>query len=161
MRPIHIATAATAFVAGMAGISYLDRQPSTVDEQGSLSNSLSSLSENIKEPIFKQPVNNMKDTIHSSSERAWEAMLDLPDIFASKEQKEAIKRVKDIPANNFFELASWARETNNLQGFQRSMAFNAGRALTNGEISARLAEPAVKIYDLAVSRGFRPSEQSQ
>ena len=48
-----------------------------------------------------------------------------------------------------------------LQGFQRSMAFNAGRALSNGEISARLAESAVKIYDLAVSRGFRPSEQNQ
>ena len=68
--------------------------------------------------------------------------------------------MKDIPANTFFELAKWARETNNLQGFERSMAFNAGRQLANGEISAKLALNAVRIYDVAISRGFRPSDQN-
>ena len=91
MRPIHIATAATAFVAGMAGIAYLDRQPPIGDEQVKLSHSLSSLSENILEPTFNQPAKNMGGNIHSKSAQAWKAMLDLPEIFASKEQKEAIK----------------------------------------------------------------------
>ena len=98
MRPIHIATAATAFVAGMAGLTYIDRQPN-FNNQAKVSGSLFSLSESIQEPTFKHPVEKRQTMVHSNSAQAWKAMLSLPDFIASKEQKEAIQVYLSKPKN--------------------------------------------------------------
>ena len=58
---------------------------------------------------------------HESREGSNKSLKGSFDPTMTEEQKESLERVKDIPANNFFELAKWARETNNLQGFERSM----------------------------------------
>ena len=76
----------------------------------------------------------------------------------TEEQKESLERVKIFQLITF-ELAKWARETNNLQGFERSMALNAGLQLTKGDISAKLALNAVRIYQAAMQKGFKPSSE--
>ncbi|MEX0732557.1 MAG: AIPR family protein [Aquisalimonadaceae bacterium] len=69
-----------------------------------------------------------------------------------------IKQVSDLPAEQWFQISKWAKETNNLQGWQRSIAFSIGRIINRGgAVSPKQAKQGVIILEEAQDLGFRPS----
>jgi len=73
---------------------------------------------------------------------------------------EIIAAVSEIPAQTWFNIAKWAKETNNLQSWQRSLSFSIGKALSRGyQISRKQAEQGQKIIDEVRSLGFNLGEQ--
>lgn len=71
-------------------------------------------------------------------------------------EEELISRVAEIPGTVWFELSHWAKETDNLQGWQRSIAFSLGRIAGNGRRPSRKqAVQAEKILAEAQRLGFR------
>ncbi len=73
-------------------------------------------------------------------------------------ERAQVVEVSAVPAETWFELSHWAKETNNLQGWQRGIAFDLGRRAKNGrDPSRKQAAQAVKILEEATRLGFRPS----
>jgi len=63
-----------------------------------------------------------------------------------------------IPATDWFAVARWAKETHNLQPWQRQIAFTIGQYLSQGwNISAKQAAQAQRLMGEAQRLGFRPS----
>jgi len=68
---------------------------------------------------------------------------------------EVIAAVSQVPAQTWFNLSKWAKETNNLQSWQRSIAFSIGKALSSGyQISRKQADQGKKILEEVKSLGF-------
>jgi hypothetical protein len=67
-----------------------------------------------------------------------------------------IVQVGEWSSEQWFDLAKWARSTDNLEGWQRSIAFNIGKAsLQPGStVSRKLAAQGVKIMEDAKRLGF-------
>lgn len=75
----------------------------------------------------------------------------------TEEDAAAITRVSGVPSDSWLALSKWAKETGNLQPWQRSLAFSIGRVLARGgEPSSKQAVQGVVILDKAVSVGFKP-----
>jgi|SRR6266567_7216720 len=71
-----------------------------------------------------------------------------------------IAAVTAIPASDWFAVARWAKETHNLQPWQRQIAFTIGQYLTKGwEISARQAAQAGRLMEEAQRLGFRSNAE--
>ncbi len=67
-----------------------------------------------------------------------------------------IERVKEIPSETWYAVAKWAKDTNNLAGWQRSLSFSLGRlAAAKREPSAKQAKQGVLILEEAARLGFR------
>ena len=61
-----------------------------------------------------------------------------------------------IPSQTWFDLAAWAKDTQSLQAWQRSLAFSLGRLAGNGrKPSRKQAMHGEKIIKEAKSLGFR------
>lgn len=76
-------------------------------------------------------------------------------VVTGPDDEKIIQNVAKIPAEIWFKIAKWAKETNNLKGYQRSMAVNIGRALKRGGApSIKLSQQGVKIYSEAERLGF-------
>ena len=74
----------------------------------------------------------------------------------SKNEEEAIARVSTIPADTWFGLSAWARDTKNLQPWERSLSFSLGRLAGNGKPPSRKqADHGERILTQARSLGFR------
>ena len=74
----------------------------------------------------------------------------------TSEQQEALKKAEKISADTFLSLSSWAKETNNLQSFQRGICYSVGRAKSyDKQISGKQAIQAIKAYEEALSLGFK------
>lgn len=72
------------------------------------------------------------------------------------EEFEALDRVDKLTGDVFIAISTWAKETNNLQLFQRSTCYSVGRAKLYGkQISVKLVLHAMKAYDEAISLGFK------
>lgn len=70
---------------------------------------------------------------------------------------ESRGRVEEYGSDAWFQLSAWAKETDNLQGWQRGIAFSIGRALASGKTpSAKQVTQAIKILDEAGRLGFTP-----
>ena len=68
---------------------------------------------------------------------------------------EAMYRADELTGDIFIAISSWAKETNNLQPYQRSICYSVGRTKLHGkQISVKLALHAMKAYDEAISLGF-------
>jgi hypothetical protein len=68
---------------------------------------------------------------------------------------ELIGEVSKISAQTWFNIAKWAKETNNLQSWQRSLSFSIGKALSRGiQISRKQAEQGQKILNEVQLLGF-------
>jgi hypothetical protein len=68
---------------------------------------------------------------------------------------EVIAAVSQVPAQTWFNLSKWAKETNNLQSWQRSIAFSIGKALSSGhQISRKQADQGKKILEEVKTLGF-------
>ena len=66
-----------------------------------------------------------------------------------------VAAVKAVPAPEWFALARWAKETQNLEPWQRQVAENLGRYLNNDwEIADRLASQALRAIEEAKRLGF-------
>lgn len=77
----------------------------------------------------------------------------------SEEDKENISKVVDVPANVWFELSRWAKQTNNLEPRQRSISYSLGRLIAGGkEPSRKQAWSGVQILEEAKRLGFQPSQ---
>jgi hypothetical protein len=73
-----------------------------------------------------------------------------------------IAAVTAVPAADWFAVARWAKETHNLQPWQRQIAFTIGQYLAKGwDISARQAAQAQRLMEEAQRLGFRPSDASR
>lgn len=76
--------------------------------------------------------------------------------YVDPSEDELISRIAAIPASTWFELSHWAKETDNLQGWQRAIAFSLGRIAGNGgHPSRKQATQAEKMIIEAARLGFR------
>ncbi|WP_019227431.1 AIPR family protein [Sedimentibacter sp. B4] len=74
----------------------------------------------------------------------------------SAEENELISRAADVPASTWYALSKWAKETNNFQGWQRSIIFSVGQLVARGKKpSYKQSVQALKVYDEAVIKGFK------
>jgi len=75
----------------------------------------------------------------------------------SDEESAAIRAAMEISSEVWFGISHWAKETQNLQPWQRSLAFSLGRiASRHGEPSAKQAKRGLEILEAAADAGFRP-----
>ena len=73
----------------------------------------------------------------------------------TEEEAAIIERASSINATTWYALSKWAKETNNFQGWQRSIAFSVGQALARGKKpSYKQSVQAIKVYDEAKDKGF-------
>lgn len=74
---------------------------------------------------------------------------------ATDEEKAVIEEVSIIPAKVWFSLSRWAKETNNLASWQRSIVFSVGTLIGRGnKPTYKQAIQARKAMDEATKRGF-------
>lgn len=77
----------------------------------------------------------------------------------SESDQELINSIANESPDYWFELASWASETDNLQVWQRKIAFSVGRLLNRGnKPSIKQARQADKMKKQAESLGFKPGQ---
>lgn len=73
----------------------------------------------------------------------------------SKEDLALIDAVAEIPAETWFSLSRWAKETKNFQPWQRSLLFSVGSLVNRGQKpSIKQATHAMKAYKDAQQKGF-------
>jgi hypothetical protein len=73
------------------------------------------------------------------------------------EEESTIKRAAAVPQDTWFALSHWARETGNLQTWQRRIAYSLGRLKSRGtDPTFKQAVQGLKALDEATSLGFRP-----
>ena len=74
---------------------------------------------------------------------------------ATEDEKKVIEEAMAIPAERWFALSRWAKETNNFQTWQRSLVFTVGTLVgRNRNPSFKQANQAAKVYKEAESKGF-------
>ncbi len=74
---------------------------------------------------------------------------------ATKEEQELIDWICTIPANVWLAISKWAKDTNNLQPWQRGIAFSVGTLIGRGKKpSVKQAKQAEIIYKNAKEKGF-------
>ena len=72
-----------------------------------------------------------------------------------KNDQKIIAEIMEVPSDKWFELARWAKDTDNLQAWQRSISFSIGKLLARGKTPSRKqAIQGVKIIKEAKSFGF-------
>lgn len=87
----------------------------------------------------------------SSSNKAVTSSLNV----TTEEELGVIDQVFSISASEWFALSKWAKETDNFQGWQRSILFSVGQLIARGrKPSYKQAVQASKIYKEAINKGF-------
>ena len=78
------------------------------------------------------------------------------DPVSAQARSDDMERIASVPPDKWFELSAWAKQTGNLQPWQRGLAFSIGRLLGRGkELSRKQATQGVKILDEAERLGFK------
>lgn len=73
----------------------------------------------------------------------------------TEEEFALIEETVAIPAETWFALSRWAKETKNFQPWQRSLLFSVGTLIGRGlKPSIKQATHAVKVYKEAIEKGF-------
>lgn len=71
-------------------------------------------------------------------------------------QADVYARIRLVPADEWFAISGWAKETGNLASWQRSLAYSLGRlAAQNKEPSTKQAQQGQKILEEVRRLGFR------
>jgi len=71
-------------------------------------------------------------------------------------ESELVDRVAEVPAQTWFDIAAWAKDTQTLQAWQRSLAFSLGKLAGSGrKPSRKQALHGEKIIEEARVLGFR------
>ena len=77
----------------------------------------------------------------------------------SDTQKEAVDRVIDCGSDKLWALASWAKETDNLQPWQRGIIASVAKLVSSSKTpSGKQAIQTMKALVEAEERGFRYTE---
>ncbi len=98
----------------------------------------------LKDLSYTTPVLSKNESTQSSSLNV-----------ATEEEKVIINQVVGIPAKTWYALSKWAKETNNFQGWQRSLIFQVGQIIARRKVpSYKQAVQAMKAYEEAVKKGF-------
>ncbi|MDZ7961467.1 MAG: AIPR family protein [Aulosira sp. DedQUE10] len=78
------------------------------------------------------------------------------------EDLKLIIQISEVPADTWFQIARWAKETHNLQPWERSLAFSLGKlAAQNISPSRKQANHGSKILQEAQELGFKYTNQSK
>ena len=73
----------------------------------------------------------------------------------TEDEAAVISEVASIKATTWFALSKWAKETNNFQGWQRSIVFSVGQAIARGKKpSYKQSIQAITVYREAKRIGF-------
>ena len=76
------------------------------------------------------------------------------------EEEELISAMMAVGATAWFQIAKWARETNNLQAWQRGLAYSLGRLIERGQRPSRKqASHGKGILEEATRLGFVPKDE--
>lgn len=79
------------------------------------------------------------------------------DEVLSEAESAALDGVMRVSSEHWFALSSWAKETDNLQAWQRGLAFSLGKLASQGRSPSRKqADHGQKILDEATRLGFLP-----
>lgn len=71
------------------------------------------------------------------------------------EEQALIERAYSIPAEQWFKLSHWAKETNNFAGWQRGIIFSVATRIASGKKpSYKQAKQAMAVYENAATKGF-------
>jgi hypothetical protein len=106
-----------------------------------LSNQQITLPDNLKEELIELSHSN------GSADKG----IDGPDA----NDLAVIAAVSAIPSDTWFRISKWAKETNNLQPWQRSISFSIGKTLSRSQqISRKQADQGRKILTESVDLGF-------
>ena len=89
-------------------------------------------------------VDRVQETPNGSASAEWETT---PEV----------KTMAEVPAETWFKLSHWAKETGNLASWQRSIAFSLGKIAGRKPPSEKQAKQAVKILEEAQRLGFLAS----
>ena len=75
-------------------------------------------------------------------------------------EKELIKDIKKVNAEIWYAIASWGKETGNLQGYQCGISGTLGRYVGwNKEPSIKQAKQGLRILQIALNKGFISEEE--
>jgi hypothetical protein len=75
---------------------------------------------------------------------------------ATSEELDGVSRVNALGSDYWFALSAWARETNNLQPWQRQLAFSLGKRIGREvEPTVKQARQGIKILEQAERLGYR------
>ena len=94
--------------------------------------------------------------LKTGKSRAGSAPNSVDDVLSDAD-RAAIEFISPLSEADWFELSSWAKQTGNLQSWQRSLAFSLGRNVANSrEHSRKQALHGEKILREAMRLGFAP-----
>lgn len=74
----------------------------------------------------------------------------------NEHEQQLITSVTEVSADIWFQISKWSKETNNLQPWQRSLAFSIGRLVsTSGNVSIKQAKHGAVILEEVQRLGFK------
>ncbi|KQS32742.1 AIPR family protein [Dyadobacter sp. Leaf189] len=74
----------------------------------------------------------------------------------NKEDQALILHVSGVKSETWFEISKWAKETSNLQAWQRSLSFSIGKILAkSGNLSYKQAKHGIAILEEITKLGFK------
>jgi len=77
----------------------------------------------------------------------------------TRQEQSLIDLVSNVPADVWFQISKWSKETDNLQPWQRSLAFSLGKIVSrSGSASIKQAKHGAKILEEAHRLGFENVE---
>ena len=92
-----------------------------------------------------------QSAVISSSSKASASSLNI----TTEEERALIDKASAIAAAEWYALSKWAKETDNFQGWQRSIVFSVAQLIArNHKPSYKQAVQALKVYEEAVQKGF-------
>ena len=92
-----------------------------------------------------------QSAVISSSSKASASSLNV----TTEEERVLIDKAAAISAAEWYALSKWAKETDNFQGWQRSIVFSVAQLIArNRKPSYKQAVQALKVYEEAVQKGF-------
>lgn len=79
----------------------------------------------------------------------------------NQQEQILIDRVTTVPADIWFQISKWSKETDNLQPWQRSLAFSLGKLVSrSGNVSIKQAKHGVVILEEVQRLGFRENKNT-
>ena len=74
----------------------------------------------------------------------------------TRQEMELIEQVGMVPADVWFQVSRWAKETNNLQPWERRLAYSIGKVVArSGQVSRKQANHGVALLSAAEKLGFK------
>ena len=80
----------------------------------------------------------------------------------TKQEQNLIEQVGMVSADVWFQVSRWAKETNNLKSWQRSLAYSIGKIVErSGKVSRKQAKHGVTLLSTAEKLGFKDNNTTK